>query len=89
MGWDWMSALDTVGKLASAWGQYEVGKEQAEIEREKLAYEKAKDVAVAQKTELAQNQLNSALDNVYGVKKKKDDSTSTLTDAYTGTMTLA
>jgi hypothetical protein len=79
---NWGKILNGVGSLASAWGSYEVGKEQAKIEKEKLSYEKSKDTEVAKKTEMAQQNLDGALDNVYGVKKKKKTSPNTLSDAF-------
>lgn len=76
----WVSG---VGALASAWGSYEVGKEQNKIEKDKLAYEKSKDSVTASKQAQAQAELDGALSSVYGsTKKKAKKEDGSLSDAF-------
>jgi len=76
--------LQGIGSLAGAYGSYKVGKEQNKIERDKLKYEKAKDTITADKQAQAQAELDDAVANVYGTKKKKaKKTTGSLSDAFT------
>lgn len=75
--------IQGAGALASAWGNYKVGKEQNKIEKQKLEYEKNKDKVTANKQAQAQAELDNAMANVYGTKKKKSDKTKgSLSDAF-------
>lgn len=71
------------GALASAWGSYKVGKESNKIAKEQLEYEKKKDKGVADKQAQAQAELDGAMANVYGSKKKKaTQEVGSLSDAF-------
>jgi hypothetical protein len=79
-----------IGALASAWGAYEVGKEKNKIEKQKLEYEKNKDKITADKQAQAQAELDNAMANVYGSKKKKaDKTTGSLSDAFVDPSSIA
>lgn len=79
----WGSILQGVGSLASAWGDYKIGKKMVEVEKEKLDYEKDKDKITADKTSQAQAELDGALASVYNVEKKKaKKETGSLSDAF-------
>lgn len=81
MAWD--TLLQGVGSLASAWGEYEMGKEANKIAKERLKYEKSKDAIASRKRAQAQSELGSALANVYGTDRKKSKKKKgSLADAY-------
>jgi hypothetical protein len=92
MGLDfgWGSALQGVGALASAWGNYTVGKKNNKLAQEKLQYEKDKDVQVSERQAQAQAELDGAMYNVYGsTKKKAKQEDGSLSSAYDSTTTTA
>ncbi len=75
--------IQGAGALASAWGTYEVGKESNKIAKEQLEYEKKKDKGVSDKQAQAQAELDGAMANVYGSKKKKaTQEAGSLSDAF-------
>lgn len=85
MGFNWGTVLQGIGALAGAWGSYETSKEATKIEKEKLSYEKNKDAIAEAKTQIAQDNLDSALSSVYTTTNKKKKKTSTLDDAFAST----
>lgn len=80
---DYGLAVQGIGALAGAWGEYETGKEANKLKKEQFEYEKAKDLAMNTKMDSAQ--LN--LDNAFGVpvsgekKKKNPDGTDVVESA--------
>ena len=81
MAWDSKDTALTiqgVGSLASAWGQYETGKEKNKLLKSQLQYEKDKDKIANAKMDTAQSNLEDAWENSTLNKKKKK---TTLTDA--------
>lgn len=78
--WDFTfnDILKGASAVATAYGSIEANK----IQKDQLAYEKSRDAAADAKEDIAQDNLSSALDNVYGVKKKKKSTTPTVDGAY-------
>ena len=77
------SWIKIAGELAGAWGAYEVGKEKNKIAKKQLEYEKNKDNIANDKLTQAQGELDDAMANVYGTKKKKTKKAdSGLSDAF-------
>jgi len=80
---DFGTLLEGAGSLASAWGEYEMGKEANKIAKERLKYEKSKDAIASRKRAQAQAELGGALANVYGTDRKKEKKKKgSLSDAY-------
>ena len=74
--------LQGVGALASAWGQYETGKQRNKLLKEQLDYAKKQDALALNKQKQAQSNLEDAFsysDLNLNKKKKKN----TLTDIVT------
>jgi hypothetical protein len=74
MAWDTHDTALTiqgVGSLASAWGQYKTEKERNKILDKQLAYEQKKDALAESKSNLAQDNYNSAFEQPIVVSKKK------------------
>lgn len=86
----WLDILKGAGAILGAGATMYTGKQQNKIEREKLNYQKSQDASDRQKNDLAQSNLDSAIESVYGKEKKKKDPNAIGTDlsmAY-GTPTL-
>ena len=101
--WDWISKtasdvgktasnnselIKGVGTLASAWGAYETGKDANELLKKQLALSEASYNRGVAKEDLAQSNLDSAIESSFGStkKKKKDDTTTTdVSDAFSTT----
>lgn len=82
---EWFDILKGVGSVLQAGATVYNGKAQNKFEREKFDYQKEQDNLVKDKTDQAQNNLDSAISNVYGTdeeKKKKKTSTTDLSLAY-------
>lgn len=80
-----------IGALASAWGNYKIGKEQNDIAKQLLQYEKDKDTAITTKTAEAQKEFEDGFDSVFNPKKKKTTEatdTTTYSDAFSNTSTV-
>lgn len=76
-------ALQGLGAVAGAWGQYESGKKQAEIENKKLEYQMGRDALADGKAEQAQSNLENAFlnsDMTQNKKKKKTTDTPLLNE---------
>lgn len=54
------SALQGIGSLAGAWGQYESGKESNKLKKQQLEYEKSKDVLANSKLDAQQKSWDDA-----------------------------
>lgn len=72
---DWADLLKGAGSLAGAWATYKTGSEANKITRDNLDYQKELNTKAEEKNTMAQNNLDSAIDDVYNndKKKKKDD----------------
>ena len=78
----WGLAIQGLGALAGAWGQYETGKKQAKIEQEKFDYAKQRDALADGKADEAQANLDNAFeDSILNTNKKKKKKTDDLTPA--------
>ena len=76
----WGLAIQGLGALAGAWGQYESSKKQAKAEKEKLDYMKSRDALADSKSDQAQANLNDAFENstLNANKKKKKTQAQTI-----------
>jgi len=75
---DWTSkdtatALDVVGNLANAWGDYEVGTERNKIARKALQYQEDQNTRANNRLATAQTNLDDAFTDFATKKKKKKD----------------
>lgn len=69
----WLDILKGVGSLASAGAQFYGAKEQSKMAKKYYDYQVNRDKLNDQKSALAQSNLDEAIDEVYGTKKKKKD----------------
>ena len=65
-------AIQGVGSLASAWGQYETGKTRNKLMQQQFDYQKSLDTKAFAKQDEAQKNLDDAFaDSDFNIKKKK------------------
>lgn len=85
----WLDILKGAGAILGAGATLYTGRQQNKIEKEKLDYQKSQDSIDQAKDNLAQSNLDSAIETVYGKEKKKKDqgTTTDLSMAY-GTPSL-
>ena len=60
------STLKGVGSLAGAWGEYNLSNKLSKIEQQKLDYEKKKDQWMKDQFQKRQDNLDLAVENVFG-----------------------
>lgn len=72
---NWGDLLKGAGSLAGAWSTYKTGNEANKLTRENINYQKELNTKAEQKNDLAQSNLDSAIEDVYGSDKKKKKTT--------------
>lgn len=79
MAFEWVDILKGAGSILNAGSTFYTGKQQSKIAKEELAYKKERDLKSDSKIDLVESNLDSAIENVYGNRKKKrtDDTATT------------
>lgn len=71
MAFEWVDILKGAGSMLNAGATFYTGKQQSKIAKEELAYKKERDLKSDSKIDLVESNLDSAIENVYGDRKKK------------------
>ena len=74
---EWLDILKGAGSILQAGATYYNGKQQGKIAKEELNYIKERDKFSDGKIDAVEENLDSAIDNVYNKKKKTNTTSST------------
>lgn len=71
MAFEWVDILKGAGSILNAGATVYSGRQQNKLLKEELEYRKQRDTKSDARADLVESNLDSAIENVYGEKKKK------------------
>ena len=78
---EWVDILKGAGSILNAGATVYSGKQQNKLLKEELEYRKQRDTKSDARSDLVESNLDSAIENVYGEKKKKKTDGTTTADS--------
>lgn len=81
MAFEWVDILKGAGSILNAGATVYSGRQQNKLLKEELEYRKQRDTKSDARSDLVESNLDSAIENVYGEKKKKKKDGTTTADS--------